>query len=49
MKKQRFDLRALIRPDLLKLPGYVPIEPSDVLAAVLHLATAGSSDRAWSA
>jgi histidinol-phosphate aminotransferase len=27
-----FDVRALIRPDLLELPGYVPIEPTDVLA-----------------
>jgi histidinol-phosphate aminotransferase len=27
-----FDLRAVIRPDLLSLPGYAPIEPPDVLA-----------------
>jgi histidinol-phosphate aminotransferase len=27
-----FDLRAIIRPDLLDLPGYVPITPTDVLA-----------------
>jgi histidinol-phosphate aminotransferase len=27
-----FDVRSLIRPDLLELPGYVPIEPTDVLA-----------------
>jgi histidinol-phosphate aminotransferase len=32
MKKHRFDMRALIRPDLLELPGYVPIVPTDVLA-----------------
>ncbi len=32
MKKQPFDMRALIRPDLLDLPGYVPIVPTDVLA-----------------
>ena len=40
MKKQRFDLRSLIRPDLLELPGYVPIEPSDVLAERLGIARA---------
>ena len=27
-----FDIRALIRPDLRDMPGYVPIEPADVLA-----------------
>jgi len=27
-----FDLRRLVRPDLLELPGYVPITPTDVLA-----------------
>jgi len=40
VKKQRFDVRALIRPDLLELPGYVPIEPSDVLAERLGIARA---------
>ena len=34
-----FDLRAMIRPDLLELPGYVPIEPTDVLAERLGIAT----------
>ena len=29
------DIRRLIRPDLLELPGYAPIEPTDVLAARL--------------
>ncbi len=33
-----FDMRALIRPDLLELPGYVPIEPTDVLAERLGIA-----------
>ena len=32
MTKQPFDMRAIIRPDLLELPGYVPITPTDVLA-----------------
>jgi histidinol-phosphate aminotransferase len=27
-----FDPRSLVRPDLLDLPGYVPVEPTDVLA-----------------
>ncbi len=35
---KRFDVRALIRPDLLELPGYVPIEPTDVLAERLGIA-----------
>ena len=38
MKKPRFDMRALIRPDLLELPGYVPIVPTDVLAERFGLA-----------
>jgi histidinol-phosphate aminotransferase len=29
---KKFDVRAIIRPDLLELPGYVPIVPPDVLA-----------------
>jgi histidinol-phosphate aminotransferase len=29
---EKFDVRAIIRPDLLDLPGYVPITPTDVLA-----------------
>ncbi len=29
---KNFDVRRLIRPDLLELPGYVAIEPTDVLA-----------------
>lgn len=33
-----FDIRALIRPDLFKLPGYVAIEPPDVLAERLNIA-----------
>jgi histidinol-phosphate aminotransferase len=32
-----FDPRSLIRPDLLDLPGYVPIEPTDVLAKRLGI------------
>jgi histidinol-phosphate aminotransferase len=32
MKKAPFDVRSLIRPDLRDMPGYVPIEPTDVLA-----------------
>jgi histidinol-phosphate aminotransferase len=32
MSGRRFDLRSIIRPDLLQLPGYVPITPTDVLA-----------------
>ena len=31
-------MRAMIRPDLLELPGYVPIEPTDVLAERLGIA-----------
>jgi histidinol-phosphate aminotransferase len=31
-------MRAKIRPDLLELPGYVPIEPTDVLAERLGIA-----------
>lgn len=30
-------MRSLVRPDLLELPGYVPIEPTDVLAARLGI------------
>ncbi|MBF6598927.1 MAG: histidinol-phosphate transaminase [Dehalococcoidia bacterium] len=37
---RKHDLRALIRPDLLELPGYVPIEPTDVLAARAGIAPA---------
>ena len=33
-----FDIGKLIRPDLLELPGYVPIEPTDVLARRLGIA-----------
>jgi histidinol-phosphate aminotransferase len=32
MTRRAFDIRALIRPDLLDMPGYVPITPTDVLA-----------------
>ena len=32
-----FDVRGLIRPDLLDLPGYVPIEPTDILARRLGI------------
>jgi histidinol-phosphate aminotransferase len=35
---RRFDVRARIRPDLLELPGYVPITPTDVLAERLGIA-----------
>src|SRR5262249_2800066 len=38
MKKSAFDIRSIIRPDLLELPGYVPITPSDVLAEQLGIA-----------
>jgi histidinol-phosphate aminotransferase len=38
MKKTAFDIRALIRPDLRDMPGYVPIEPTDVLAERLGIA-----------
>jgi len=34
---RNFDVRNLIRPDLLDLPGYVPIEPTDVLARRLGI------------
>ena len=27
-----FDVRSIIRPDILEMPGYVPVEPTDVLA-----------------
>lgn len=40
MSKRPFDVRSLIRADLLELPGYVPIEPSDVLAARLGIPVA---------
>jgi histidinol-phosphate aminotransferase len=33
-----FDVRSMIRADLLELPGYVPIEPTDVLAERLGIA-----------
>ncbi|HET7925414.1 MAG TPA: histidinol-phosphate transaminase [Rhodanobacteraceae bacterium] len=33
-----FDVRKLIRPDILELPGYVPITPTDVLAERLGIA-----------
>lgn len=33
----RFDVRRLIRPDLLALPPYAPVEPTDVLAERLGL------------
>lgn len=32
-----FDVRSIIRPDLLELPGYLPITPTDVLAARLGI------------
>lgn len=32
MKAQPFDMREMIRPDLLEMPGYVPITPTDLLA-----------------
>jgi histidinol-phosphate aminotransferase len=38
--KKPFDMRALIRPDLLELPGYVPIVPTDVLAERLGIPAA---------
>jgi len=38
MKRDGFDMRSMIRPDLLELPGYVPIEPTDVLAERLGIA-----------
>ena len=38
MKRSAFDVRALIRPDLLKMAGYTPIEPTDVLAERLGIA-----------
>lgn len=37
--KKPFDMRALIRPDLLDLPGYAPIVPTDVLAERLGIAS----------
>jgi histidinol-phosphate aminotransferase len=37
VKKLAFDIRGIIRPDLLQLPGYVPITPSDVLAEQLGI------------
>jgi histidinol-phosphate aminotransferase len=37
---KRFDIRSNIRPDLLDLPGYVPIEPTEVLAERLGIAAA---------
>nr|AOS95363.1 histidinol-phosphate/aromatic aminotransferase and cobyric acid decarboxylase [uncultured bacterium] len=38
MNRTRADIRSLVRRDLLELPGYVPIEPTDVLAARLGIA-----------
>ncbi len=38
MKQERFDIRSIIRPDLVGVPGYVPIEPTDVLARRLGIA-----------
>ncbi|HYM16566.1 MAG TPA: histidinol-phosphate transaminase [Dehalococcoidia bacterium] len=38
MNRKPFDMRARIRPDLLTLPGYVPITPTDVLAERLGIA-----------
>jgi histidinol-phosphate aminotransferase len=35
---EEFDIRRLIRPDLLEMPGYVPITPTDVLAAQYGIA-----------
>lgn len=32
MTRKAFDMRSIIRPDLLQLPGYAPIAPTDVLA-----------------
>jgi histidinol-phosphate aminotransferase len=37
MSARRFDMRAMIRPDLLELPGYVAITPTDVLAERLGI------------
>ncbi|MEX2246171.1 MAG: histidinol-phosphate transaminase [Dehalococcoidia bacterium] len=37
MKRTAFDVRSLIRPDLLELPPYVPVEPTDVLAERLGI------------
>jgi histidinol-phosphate aminotransferase len=36
--KTAVDLRSLIRPDLLALPGYTPVTPTDVLAERLGIA-----------
>jgi histidinol-phosphate aminotransferase len=33
-----FDVRSIIRPDILEMPGYVPITPTDVLAERLGIA-----------
>jgi len=33
-----FDVRSLIRPDILQMPGYAPITPTDVLAERLGIA-----------
>ena len=33
-----FDVRAIVRPDLLEVPGYVPITPTDVLAGQYGIA-----------
>jgi histidinol-phosphate aminotransferase len=32
MTREPFDIRSLVRADLLEMPGYVPITPTDVLA-----------------
>ncbi len=37
MNRKPFDMRSMIRPDLLELPGYVPITPTDVLAERLGI------------
>jgi histidinol-phosphate aminotransferase len=39
VSEKKFDLRAIIRPDLLDLPGYAPITPTDVLAEQYGIAT----------
>jgi histidinol-phosphate aminotransferase len=38
VNRKPFDMRAMIRPDLLELPGYLPITPTDVLAERLGIA-----------
>ena len=41
MSARSFDMRSMIRPDLLELPGYVPITPTDVLAERLGIPPEG--------